>query len=36
MVVTDAIYGVFTTISGIFNARLLFGVPLYRSIVQHM
>ena len=36
MVVTYAICGVFTTISVIFNSRLLLGVPLYRSPAQHM
>ena len=36
MVVTDAICRVFTTISVIFNSRLLFGVPLYRSLAQQM
>ena len=36
MVVTDAICGIFTNINGIFNARLLFGVPIYSIPVQQM
>ena len=33
---TDASGGIFTTISDIFNAILLFGVPLYRILVRQM
>ena len=36
MVSTNASDGVFNTIGGSFDARLLFGVPLYRGIVQNM
>ena len=36
MVITDAISGVFDTIGGSFDAKYLFGVPLYGSLVHHM
>ena len=36
MVSTDASSVVFTNTIESFNARLLFGVPLYSSLVQHM
>ena len=36
LVSTDASDGVFTTISGSLNTRLLFVVSLYRSLVQNM
>ena len=36
MVSTDASGGIFTTISGIFDSRLWFGVPIYRGIFQKM
>ena len=36
MISTDARGGIFNTISDSFNAILLLGVPLYRSLVQQM